>query len=157
MATPLPAVVTIFDLTLATTLSTSALFEAAQTTAGVAETVKVNLQQLLVAAASAVLTPDGLQVITTSGVSIASTSVAVQMNLSAAGSAVVPLSTTWRTATGRTILSITDISGSASLNNITINFSGGQTASGQSSLTIASDFGSWSIGPTSTGWVVVGI
>lgn len=157
MATPLPAVVTIFDLTLATTLSTGALFEAAQTTGGVAESVSISLTQLLEAAMSAVLAPDGLQIITTSGVSIASTSVAAQMNLSAAGSTIVPLSTAWRSATGRTILSISDISGSASLNNVTINFSGGQTASGQSSLTIASDFGSWSLGPTSTGWVVVGI
>lgn len=157
MATPLPAVVTIFDLTLATTLSTTALFEAAQTTGGVAESVSISLTQLLSAAMSSVLTPDGLQVVTTSGVSISSTTVAAQISFTAAGSTVVPLSTVWRAATGRTILSIADISGSASLNNITINFSGGQTASGQSSLTIATDFGSWSLGPTSTGWVVVGI
>lgn len=45
--TQLPAAVTIADLTRATTLSSAALFEAMQTTAGVAESVSVSLTQIM--------------------------------------------------------------------------------------------------------------
>lgn len=43
----LPAVVTILDLPLATTLSSAAMFEAVQTTGGVAESVRVGVTQLM--------------------------------------------------------------------------------------------------------------
>lgn len=55
--TQLPAVVTIPDLTLATTLQTSALFEAAQTTGGVGESVAVTFQQIASGVLSAVIVP----------------------------------------------------------------------------------------------------
>lgn len=45
--TILPAVVTITDLTLATTLSTAAVFEAVQTTNGVVESVQVQIGQIM--------------------------------------------------------------------------------------------------------------
>lgn len=50
MTEQLPAVVTIPDLPLATTLSSSALFEAAQTTNSVGESVAVTIQQIMTSA-----------------------------------------------------------------------------------------------------------
>ena len=54
--TTLPAVVTILDLTLATTLSSAALFEAVQTTGGVVESVGVSLSQIMTASLGALPT-----------------------------------------------------------------------------------------------------
>lgn len=65
--TTLPAVVTIVDLTAATTLSTSALFEAVQTTNGTLESVSVSLQQIMTAGLGALPTGGGTgQVLTKS-------------------------------------------------------------------------------------------
>lgn len=47
MTNPLPAVVTIVDLTAATAISSSTLFEAVQTTGGTVESVKVSLAQIM--------------------------------------------------------------------------------------------------------------
>ena len=64
----LPAVVTILDLPLATTLSSAALFEAVQTTAGVVESVRVSLPQIVTVALG---TTAGLSVLGVAGVASA--------------------------------------------------------------------------------------
>lgn len=96
-------------------------------------------------------------VISTTG-AIPATAIVVQTNQAGAITLTVPLAATW--AAQNSIyglpLSIFDISGLASTNNVTINFTGGETASGISSLTIATDYGGFRLEPKSTGgWVVV--
>ena len=89
---------------------------------------------------------------------IATTDTEVQVNSPGVAVLTLPSSLTWATVSGwRGLpLSIFDISGAASANNITINPSGGQTISGLASLTIAQDYGGWRLRPKSGGgWVVI--
>lgn len=155
----LPAVVTIVDLTPATTVSAAALFEAVQTTAGSVESVSVSLLQIVAAVVTALPHPLGIVVVPPATTAIPATVGAVQLNFSTTGAVTLPLSASWAavaTTVGVYELSLFDVSGSASTNNVTINFSGGQTASGQASLSVATDYGGWRLQPIlSGGWVVV--
>lgn len=90
--------------------------------------------------------------------SIATSDVEVQVNSPGVAVLTLPSSLTWAVASGwRGLpLSIFDISGAASTNNITINPSGGQTISGLASLTISGDYAGWRLRPKSGGgWIVI--
>ena len=94
-------------------------------------------------------------VITVSG-AVAATDIEVQVNGAGAVVLTLPLSAVWAASVGSRgfPLSIYDISGNASVNNITINPSGGQTISGNASLTISNDYGGWRLRPrTGGGWI----
>lgn len=89
---------------------------------------------------------------------IPTTAVQVQTNQSSPLSLTVPDSEAWHTANGGygVPLSIFDISGNASTNNVTISFTGGQSASGQTTLTISSDYGGWLLErKDGGGWIIV--
>lgn len=89
--------------------------------------------------------------------SLATSDVVVQTNQSGAIALTVPSSVSWATENSRygVPLTIMDISGNASTNNVTINFSGGQTASGLTSLVINSNYGVFRLTPKSGGgWIV---
>lgn len=95
-------------------------------------------------------------VVTATG-NVAATSVVVQTNQVAAIVLTLPLSTAWASVNSKYGLPLTifDISGAASSNNVTINCSGGQTISGLASLTINTDYGGFRLEPKSGGgWVV---
>ena len=94
----------------------------------------------------------GTTVITVSG-PVAATDIEVQVNGAGAVVLTLPNSVTWAASSGwRGLpLSITDISGNAATNNITINPSGGQTISNLASLTIDANYGSFSLRPKSGG------
>lgn len=88
---------------------------------------------------------------------LATSDVVVQTNQSGAIALTAPSSVSWATVNSRygVPLTIMDISGNASANNVTINFTGGETASGLSSLAIASNYGVFRLTPKSGGgWVV---
>lgn len=92
----------------------------------------------------------------TGSASIAATDVIVNVNSAGAAVLTLPLSSAWLVSGGlRGLpLSIYDISGNASTNNITINTSGGQTISGQASLSITTDYGGYNLYPkTAGGWI----
>ena len=95
--------------------------------------------------------------VTASG-NIAASDVNVQTMQSAPITLVVPLSTAWAAASGKygLPLSIFDGSGTAATNPVTINFTGGETVSGLSSRTIATNFGGYRLRPkTGGGWIQV--
>lgn len=88
---------------------------------------------------------------------LATSDVVVQTNQSGAIALLVPASAAWAIVNSRygVPLTIMDISGAASTHNVTINFTGGQTASGLSSLVISSNYGAFRLTPKSGGgWVV---
>lgn len=96
-------------------------------------------------------------VVTATGV-IPTASVNVQTNQSAPITLTLPDSAAWAAANGQfgQPLTIFDISGTASTNNVTINPAGADTISGLATLTIATDFGGFRLEPKpSGGWVVV--
>jgi UDP-N-acetylmuramyl pentapeptide synthase len=96
-------------------------------------------------------------VVTATG-NVAATTVMEQTNQVAAIARTLPLAATWAAINSKygLPLSIFDISGTASTNNVTINFSGGETASGLTSLTINTDYGGYRFEPKSGGgWVIV--
>lgn len=85
-------------------------------------------------------------------------SVIVQTNQSAAIALVAPSSTAWATQNSSygVPLIIADASGNASTNNLTINRAGSDTFSGDTSLTINTDFGFARLIPkVGGGWIVV--
>lgn len=89
---------------------------------------------------------------------IPATATMVQTNQSAPLSITVPESEAWYAINGPygIPLSIFDKSGNASTNNVTISFTGGQTASGQATLTISSDYGGWTLErKDGGGWIIV--
>lgn len=95
-------------------------------------------------------------VIVASG-NVLATDVDVQVNGAGVVVLTLPLSTAWASSSGgRGLpLSIFDISGNASVNNITINTTAGQTISGLASLTINTDYGGFRLRPKSGGgWIV---
>lgn len=95
--------------------------------------------------------------VVTGNTPLATSDVVVQTNQSGAIALTVPSSDSWATVNSRygVPLTIMDISGNASTNNVTINFSGGQTASGLSSLVISSNYGVFRLTPKSGGgWIV---
>lgn len=95
-------------------------------------------------------------VVTASG-ALSTADVVVQTNQSGAIAITLPSSVSWATANSRygVPLTIMDISGTAAANNVTINFTGGQTASGLSSLLIDASYGSFRLTPKSGGgWIV---
>lgn len=95
-------------------------------------------------------------VVTATG-AISASAVDVQVNAGAPVTLTAPLSATWAATGGRygSPLSIFDISGAASTNNITIAFSGGETVDGLATLIIASDYGGFRLKPKSGGgWIV---
>lgn len=95
-------------------------------------------------------------VVTATG-NVAATSVIVQTNQAGAITLTLPLSADWATNNSKYGLPLTifDISGAASINNVTINCSGGQTISGLTSLAINTDYGGFRLEPRSGGgWVV---
>lgn len=101
--------------------------------------------------------PLGITTLTGSSAVLA-TDVNVQVNSAGVAVLTLPTSVAWLTASGARglPLSIFDISGAASANNITINPSGGQTISGLASLVISTDYGGFRMMPKTTGgWVVV--
>lgn len=84
--------------------------------------------------------------------------VALQVFAAAPAVLTVPESGAWEAANGGygAPLSIFDAAGNASVNNITIQFTGGQTASGLANLVIATDYGGFRLQPKNGGgWVVV--
>lgn len=89
--------------------------------------------------------------------SIPVTTIVAQTDQSAPITLTVPDAASWAANNSKwgIPLSIFDISGAASTNNVTINFTGADTASGLSSLTIATDYGGVLLEPKSGGWVVV--
>lgn len=96
-------------------------------------------------------------VVTVTG-AIPTSAVVVQTNQVGAITLTLPLAATWAAANSKygLPLSIFDISGNAATNNVTINFSGGETASGLSSVSIASNYAGRRFSPKSGGgWVVV--
>lgn len=89
---------------------------------------------------------------------VPATAVNVQTNQAGAITLTLPLAATWAAINSKygLPLSIFDISGAASTNNVTINFTGGETASGLTSLTINTNYGGYRFEPKSGGgWVVV--
>lgn len=98
-------------------------------------------------------------VVTGSG-NVLATDVEVQVNSAGATVLTLPLSTTWAASSGWTglPLSIIDISGNASVNNITVNTSGGQTISGQASSTISNNWGVLQLRPKNGGgWLRISV
>lgn len=94
-------------------------------------------------------------VITATG-SVPVTSLVVQTNQVGAITLTLPDSGAWVAENGYRPLSIFDISGNASTNNVTVNPSGVETISGLASLTIATDYGGFRLAPKSGGgWLVV--
>lgn len=96
-------------------------------------------------------------VVTATG-NVAATTVMEQTNQSGAITRTLPLAATWAAVNSKygLPLSIFDISGTANTNNVTILFSGGETASGLSTLTINTKYGGFRFEPKSGGgWVVV--
>jgi hypothetical protein len=96
-------------------------------------------------------------VVTATG-NVATTTVIEQTNQAAPITRTLPLSAAWAAINSKygLPLSIFDISGTASSNNVTINCSGGETISGLASLTIGTDYGGYRLEPKSGGgWVVV--
>lgn len=95
-------------------------------------------------------------VITATG-AVSAASVVVQTNQSASMTVTLPGAAAWAAANSKygIPLSIFDISGAASTNNVTINPAGADTLSGLSSLTIDTDYGGYRLEPTASGWVVV--
>lgn len=97
-------------------------------------------------------------VVTATG-NVAATSVIVQTNQAGAITLTLPLAATWAAQNSKygLPLSIFDISGTASTNNVTINTTGGETISGLASgaLAISTDYGGFRFEPKSGGgWVV---
>ncbi len=89
---------------------------------------------------------------------IPATAVVVQTNQSSPLAITVPDSEAWHVINGGygIPLTIFDKSGNASTNNVTITFTGGQTASGVASLTISSDYGGWALErKEGGGWIIV--
>lgn len=156
--TTIPASVTILDLA-SGTLATTALFEASWTTNGVATTLGISISQIISAVVTTLPLPLGIITVPPATTAIPATVGAVQVNPTTSLSITLPNSVTWAavaTTVGVYELSVFDISGSASTNNVTVNFFGGQTASGQSSLLISTNYGGWRFQPIlSGGWVVV--
>lgn len=71
---------------------------------------------------------------------------------------VTPESVAWAAANNKfaTALEIFDASGNASVNNVTINFNGAQTANGHASRTISTNYGGFRFRPkTGGGWIIV--
>lgn len=88
---------------------------------------------------------------------VATSSFVVQTNQSAPITLTLPDAATWATANSKygLPLSIFDISGNASTNNVTINPAGSDTISGLASLAISTDYGGYRLSPRAGGWVVV--
>lgn len=124
-------------------------------TGGISSTnVQKALEEVLTDVLPSLTTPT---VMTATG-AIAVTDIVVQTNQAGFITLTVPSSVLWAAQNGRygLPLSIFDITGIASTNNVAINFTGGETASGQSSLTINTDFGGFSLEPKSGGgWIVI--
>lgn len=96
-------------------------------------------------------------VVTTSGIVLTIFDVVVQTNQVGAISLTVPSSVSWATQNSRfgIPLTIMDISGTATANPVTVNFTGGQTASGAASLTINRSYGVIRLTPKfGGGWIV---
>lgn len=96
-------------------------------------------------------------VVTATG-NVAATTVIEQTNQVAPITRTLPLAATWAAINSKygLPLSIFDISGTASTNNVTINCSGGETMSGLTTLTINTNYGGFRFEPKSGGgWVVV--
>lgn len=94
----------------------------------------------------------------TGSAALLSSDIEVQVNSAGAAVVTLPTAAAWTSSSGARgfPLSIFDISGNASVNNITINPSGGDTISGLASLTIADNYGGWRLRPKSGGgWIVV--
>lgn len=95
----------------------------------------------------------GITVVTGSQ-AVAVTDTMVQTNQSGAIVLTLPDSVTWGATQPGSVLTIVDISGTASTNNVTINPAGGQTISGLASVSIASDYGGVQLAPKSGGgWI----
>lgn len=95
--------------------------------------------------------------VVTANTVLATSDVVVQTNQSGAIAVTLPGSDSWAAVNSRygIPLTVMDISGHASTNNVTINFTGGQTASGLAPLVIGSDYGVFRFTPKSGGgWVV---
>lgn len=76
----------------------------------------------------------------------------IWVNRAGAVTITLPDAAAWLAAHGNgKALTIKDISGAASANNITINRAGANTIDGANSVTITSDYGSWKLRPTSAG------
>lgn len=91
---------------------------------------------------------------------IAVTAVVVQTNQAGAITLTLPDSALWAAQNSKygLPLSIFDMSGAASTNNVTLNTTGGQTISGLASgaLAITTDYGGFNLEPKSGGgWIVV--
>lgn len=87
---------------------------------------------------------------------VAVTDVVVQGNKAGALALTLPASAAWAAQNSKygLPLSISDISGLASVNNITITPNGAETIGGNASLTINADFGTYQLYPKSGGgWV----
>lgn len=89
---------------------------------------------------------------------VLATDIEVQVNSAGVAVLTLPTAAAWLAASGGTgfPLSIFDISGAASTNNITINPAGAETISGNASLTINNDYGGWKLRPKaagSAGWI----
>lgn len=94
----------------------------------------------------------------TGSASLTLTDVLVESNAGAPATYLVPNSISWATQNGTYArpLSIYDISGNASTNNITLTFTAGQLADGQASLTITTDYGGVQLMPQNGGgWIVL--
>jgi hypothetical protein len=94
--------------------------------------------------------------VVTANANLTTADVVVQTNQSGAIALVVPGSDSWATVNSRygVPLSIMDISGAAATNNVTITFTGGEAASGLTSLVIRSNYGVLRLMPKSGGgWV----
>ena len=103
------------------------------------------------------LTPLAVPTLVTASGTISVSAIVVQTNQSAAIIVVVPDSAAWATQNSKYGLPLTiqDISGNAASNNVTINFTGGQTASGLASLSITTNYGIRRLMPKfGGGWVV---
>lgn len=110
--------------------------------------------------AAAALQPLTTPTVVTATGNVAVTDVVVQTNQIAAIVLTLPNSVTWATQNSKygLPLSVFDISGNASTNNVTFNTTGGQTISGLASgaLKITTDYGGFRFEPKSGGgWVVV--
>ncbi len=89
---------------------------------------------------------------------VPATALNVQTNQVAPITLTLPLSTAWASVYAKygIPLSILDISGNASTNNVTINFSGGETSSGLTSVKITGNYGIRRFIPKSGGgWVSI--
>ena len=119
---------------------------------------QTNVQDAIAAIGSGFLPNLTTPTVVTATGAIATSSVVVQTNQAAPITLTVPDSVAWAAANSKygLPLSIFDISGAASTNNVTLNFTSGQTVDGLSSLTISTDFGGFRLEPKSGGgWIIV--